>query len=107
MAAQRLADFGLCRCNGAEMSAFQDFGIDASALDAERLVEWLRSRIQALLVEVKASPVWVRVMGDETPPSEVLRILQEVYLEIAMYQPDAVEAAIASIAQFPGTCRSL
>lgn len=39
--------------------------------------------------------------SNRIPVSETIGILKEIYLEISMYQPDAIEAAMASIAQFP------
>jgi len=85
------------------MPALQDIGVDLHELTPDRLVHWLQARIRELLVDVKASEVWLRVTSNRAPPSEIIGILKQIYLEISMYQPDAIEAAIASIAQLPRT----
>ena len=83
------------------MSAFDDFGIDTSQMGPDLLIKWLESRIREIMADVRASAVWARVMSDDAPVSDIVGILRQIYLEISMYQPDAIEAAIASIAQFP------
>ncbi|WP_187969697.1 iron-containing redox enzyme family protein [Aquibium microcysteis] len=70
-------------------------------LDGEGLAQHLEKRVQQTLEEVLSSNVW-RTLSD--PASDlrlITEILKEVYLEISMYQPDSIEAAIASIGQFP------
>jgi hypothetical protein len=85
----------------APVSALEDFGFDARAADADFLNKWLDLRIDQLMSEVRTSLVWSRVMSDVESIDDVTGILAQIYLEIAMYQPDAIEAAVASIAQFP------
>jgi hypothetical protein len=85
------------------MASLVDFGFDAKRCSPEDLVKWLDCRVEEILREVENSEVWTAVVGLQAPPGLVEEILKEVYLEIAMYQPDSIEAAIASIAQFPRT----
>jgi len=85
------------------MSAMKDFGIDTKALSAADLVGWLQVRVEQILVDIEASPFWQTLASPETPEETLTAILKEIYLEITMYQPDAIEAAVAAIAQFPRT----
>jgi hypothetical protein len=81
------------------MSSFIDFGFDANS--PEQLADWLDTRVAAILKDVEESEVWAAIVGGSSSFDLVRAILREIYLEIAMYQPDSIEAAVASIAQFP------
>lgn len=81
--------------------SFDDLGFDPRELSGEQLAEKLDTRVADILAEIEGSPVWCTIMDSATPVILKMCILKEVYLEIAMYQPDAVEAAIAAIAQMP------
>jgi hypothetical protein len=83
------------------MSSYIDFGFDASSSSAEQLADWLDSRVAEILADVEKSEIWSLVVGPGARPELTKAILREIYLEIVMYQPDSIEAAVASIAQFP------
>lgn len=70
-------------------------------ISGEALACHLERRVEATLREVEAAECWQLVTNPATAPALVRNILREVYLEITMYQPDAIEAAIASIGQMP------
>ncbi|MFA5910462.1 MAG: iron-containing redox enzyme family protein [Vicinamibacterales bacterium] len=61
----------------------------------------LRTSIDALLVEIKAMDEWRQLTEPSADPQRVRAILREVYREVALYQPDVIEATIAVIGQFP------
>ncbi len=81
--------------------ANDDLGFDPTLLDGEGLARHLELRVQQTLDEVLSSNVWRILSNPRTEMPLVLEILKEVYLEIFMYQPDSIEAAIASIGQMP------
>ena len=74
-----------------------------SALDATpaATLAWLKASIDALLDEVRAMPEWQAVTDPAADPAYVAAAMREVYREIALYQPDVIEATIAVIGQFP------
>src|SRR5579859_5045276 len=79
-----------------------DFDFHASASSPRQLVDWLDRRVAEILALIEQSDVWITVV--ESPePGLVKSVLREIYLEIVMYQPDSIEAAVAAIAQFPRT----
>jgi hypothetical protein len=78
-----------------------DFVTEPPTDTPQTLADYLDSRIQEALAEIEASPVWALVVSPSTPLTLIQETLKEIYLEIAMYQPDSIEAAIASIAQMP------
>jgi hypothetical protein len=61
----------------------------------------LDGRIAALAAGIEAEPFWRAVVGAERSPALARLTLREVYLEIAWYQPDVIEATIATIGQMP------
>jgi len=65
------------------------------------VVAWLDANTADLLNEIKDQEFWKTVTSSETDPRLIARVMREVYLEIVGYQPDVIEAAIASIGQFP------
>jgi pyrroloquinoline quinone (PQQ) biosynthesis protein C len=67
------------------------------------IVEKLDARIERLLEEIRASRVWSVITDPATPPELTRSVMREIYLEIASYQPDVIEAAIAIIGQMPRT----
>lgn len=83
--------------------SIEDFDFDASKSSPEGLAIWLDKRVQEVLADVEASEVWRAIVGGTMPREFVVQVLQEIYLEIVMYQPDSIEAAVASIAQMPRT----
>lgn len=85
------------------MAANFDIGVDTENLTPDSLIDWLQRRIIELAANVRKSEVWLRVTGNQIPIHAIIGILKEIYLEISMYQPDAIEAAMSSIAQFPRT----
>ena len=58
-------------------------------------------RIQRVLARVKEQAIWKLITDPKADPGLVRRIAREVYLEIAWYQPDTIEATICTIAQLP------
>lgn len=79
----------------------EDFEFDAASASPEDLAKWLDQRVQEVLSEVERTDVWKAVVGGAKSIEFVVQVLQEIYLEIVMYQPDAIEAAVASIGQMP------
>jgi hypothetical protein len=65
------------------------------------VVAWLEATTTDLLNEIKDQEFWKTVTSADTEPGLIVRVMREVYLEIVGYQPHAIEAAIASIGQFP------
>jgi pyrroloquinoline quinone (PQQ) biosynthesis protein C len=65
------------------------------------IVERLDARIDRLLQEIRTNRVWRTVTDPATPPELTRAVMREIYLEIAAYQPDVIEAAIATIGQMP------
>jgi hypothetical protein len=61
----------------------------------------LKAGIQTLIAEIETQPFWRAVTSSDTPREVVRRFMAEVYGEIALYQPDVIEATIAVIGQFP------
>jgi len=68
---------------------------------AERLTDILECRIADLQERIRAQPIWRALTGADTPPAIAQSIMREVYLEIVWYQPDVIEATIATIGQMP------
>ncbi len=85
------------------MTTLEEFGIDATRMSGDALLARFDARIKTILADVQRSPVWAAVMSNDEPLDVVIDVLREIYLEIVMYQPDAIEGAIAAIAQFPRT----
>ena len=65
------------------------------------IVDWLEHQTAELLTEIQGQEFWSAIMCREADPHLVKNVMKEVYAEIVGYQPYAIEAAIASIAQFP------
>jgi pyrroloquinoline quinone (PQQ) biosynthesis protein C len=68
---------------------------------ASRIVNELKAGIADLLRELEREPAWQALMNPATPAEVSRATMREIYAEIAMYQPDIIEAAIAAIGQFP------
>jgi len=80
--------------------------VDLEPKDSRRkkihpIVDWLDTNTADLLKEIKDQEFWRAVTSSETDPRFIARFMREVYLEIVGYQPHVIEAAIASIGQFP------
>ncbi len=84
-------------------AAYEDLGIDPSSMSGKQVVEFLDNRIEQLLRQIERSEVWGVISNPESDPELVREIMKEIYLEIVMYQPDVIEATIATIAQMPRT----
>jgi len=80
---------------------FEDLNVDPERLNGSQIVAHLAKRIDETMAEVKASDAWKTVTDPATPVSLVVNILKEIYLEIVMYQPDAIAAALWAIGQMP------
>lgn len=80
-----------------------DLRVDPEQLDGSGVVAYLDSRIADVLTEIESSEFWQTALDPNTDPQLVMAVMREVYLEIVMYQPDVIEATIATIAQFPRT----
>lgn len=84
-------------------AAYEDLGIDPSSMSGKQVVEFLDNRIKQLLWQIERSEVWGVISNPESDPELVRQVMKEIYLEIVMYQPDVIEATIATIAQMPRT----
>jgi hypothetical protein len=73
---------------------------------ADNVLACLRLWIEDLLVEIRELEAWKAVTDPATDPSLVQAAMREVYMEIALYQPDVIEASIAIIGQFPRTVKA-
>lgn len=82
-------------------SYLEDLAIDPSVLPPDGVVDHLDHAINDLMEEIEASRLWTIITDPATPDALVREILKEIYLEIVMYQPDAIEGAVRAIAQFP------
>lgn len=65
------------------------------------VVDWLDANTTDLLNEIKEEEFWKTVTSSDADATLIARLMQEIYLEIVGYQPHVIEAAIASISQFP------
>ena len=79
----------------------EDLNVDPDRLNGAQVVAHLARRVEDTLAEVKASEAWKVVTDPATPVPLVVNILKEIYLEIVMYQPDAIAAALWAIGQMP------
>ncbi|MEM7345266.1 MAG: iron-containing redox enzyme family protein [Chloroflexota bacterium] len=86
-----------------QSAAIQDFGFTPSEMNGQEIVEFLDRRIGRLLQEIEVSEVWQIVTNPDSNPELVQEVMKEIYLEVVMYQPDVIEATIATIAQMPRT----
>ncbi len=84
-------------------AALEDLGFDPSTMNGAQIVEFLDGRIERLLREIEESEVWQVVTNFDSNPELVQEVMKEIYLEVVMYQPDVIEATIATIAQMPRT----
>jgi hypothetical protein len=69
--------------------------------EPDDVVTVLKHRIGTLLHEIQQLEGWRIVTNQDSDPILVRAILREVYREVALYQPDVIEATIAVIGQFP------
>jgi len=65
------------------------------------VVDWLEENTAQLLRDIRQQDFWKFIMSSDADPRAIVVLMRQVYLEIVGYQPDVIEAAIASIAQFP------
>lgn len=70
---------------------------------ANHTLTYLHEGVSALMAELIEDPGWRFLTDPTSPADEVHAVLRELYCEVAAYQPDMIEAAIASIGQFPRT----
>jgi hypothetical protein len=87
--------------NGLTTSYFEDLAVDPSALSPDGVIAHLDGGIANLMKEIEESQLWSIVTDPATSDILVREILKEIYLEIVMYQPEAIEGAVRAIAQFP------
>jgi hypothetical protein len=85
----------------AMLASKEDLGIDPSQLNGSGVIDYLDRRIRETLQEIESSDGWREITDPQTDPKLVAEAMKEVYLEIVLYQPDAIEAAIAIIGQMP------
>lgn len=81
--------------------AVADLGFDPATASGEALARHLERRVNDILDQVVVSDIGKVVLADQPDTALVRAVLREIYLEIVMYQPDSIEAAIASIGQMP------
>ena len=74
---------------------------DVAKKKVHSIVDWLYTNTNDLLKEIKEQDFWRTVTSSEADQQLIARVMREVYLEIVGYQPHVIEAAIASIGQFP------
>ena len=82
-------------------SYFEDLAVDPTVLSPDGVVDHLDRGISDLMKEIEASPLWQTITDPATSDLFVREVLKEIYLEIFLYQPDAIEGAVRAIAQFP------
>lgn len=70
-------------------------------VDRHEVVDWLEQRVDALFKRVQGQEFWHAITSGSLDTRLVQEIMKEQYLQIVGYQPDAIEGAIAAIAQFP------
>lgn len=85
------------------MERLTTLGFDPSQISGREVVAYLDQRIADVIRETENSELWQKLTSPDTPRELVAEIMKEIYLEITMYQPDAIEAAIAVIGQMPRT----
>ena len=78
-----------------------DLGMKAEELSGKEVVAYLDRRIADTIRETERSEIWRTLTSPDTSPQLIAAIMREIYLEIVMYQPDSIEAAIAIIGQMP------
>lgn len=78
-----------------------DLGFTPETLSPAELVAALDRQVAAIMEEIERSELWACLADPATPDLLVRATLREIYLEIALYQPTAIEGAVRAIAQFP------
>jgi len=81
--------------------SIEDLGFNPTEKSGKEIVAHLDKRIQDVIDDVEQSEVWELVFNPDADPKISIEIMKEIYLEIVMYQPDVIEATIATIAQMP------
>ncbi|NTY02429.1 iron-containing redox enzyme family protein [Deinococcus sp. JMULE3] len=81
--------------------ALTDLGVDPATLTAEDVMVRLDARVEQLVRDLQARPFFQEVMSGHLSQPVLRRVLQEVYLDIALYQEHIIEASIALIGQMP------
>jgi hypothetical protein len=79
----------------------EDLGFTIQDLDPDTLIARLDQQIARIVAQVEGTALWRRLADIATPLPLVIETLKEMYLEIGMYQPLAIEGAVRAIAQFP------
>lgn len=79
----------------------RDLGFNPIELTPRQVMEFLDSRIQDVVEELKLSEAWQAVTSPDTDQECIASVMKEVYLETVMYQEEIVECGIACIAQMP------
>lgn len=65
------------------------------------LIEKLDGYLDAIFGNLEATTCWKTLTSPDSDSKLVLRIMRELYREIAWYQPDVIEATIHVIGQLP------
>lgn len=65
------------------------------------VVGWLKSNTDELVREIKVQDFWSVITSPDTDAAFVAELMRHIYVDIVGYQPQVIEAAIASIGQFP------
>lgn len=84
-----------------EAAALPQFEKEGARQVRHSVIDWLEKETAKLLERVTEQDFWKFVMSPDADPKAVVALMRQVYLEIVGYQPDVIEAAIASIGQFP------
>jgi hypothetical protein len=80
---------------------FDDLGFSTAMLAPAELVPALDQQVVAIMEEIEDSTLWRILSHPHTADALVWAALKEIHLEIALYQPLAIEGAVRAIAQFP------
>lgn len=74
---------------------------DWNAPELDAFVQSLDDRMSDVLQQVTASELWTTVTSPATDPALLRILMREVYFEIYSYQPQVIEATIATIGRMP------
>lgn len=86
-----------------QVASIEDLACDPTPMSPVQVVEHLDCAIADLMADIEQSGMWLNLIDPATSDAFVRDALKEIHLEIVMYQPEAIEGAVRSIAQFPRT----
>ncbi len=83
------------------MSVVEALRESQDELQGDKLIYAMDERLDAVFDEQTATEGWRVLMDPKTDPELVRLIMRELYLEVAWYQADVIEATIHVIGQLP------